>query len=271
MKKKKKIAELLVERELVEDLESAKRACMAGLVYSEEERMDKPGILIPVEKPLRIKDKRLKYVGRGGYKLEKALQTFPVSVADKIFMDIGSSTGGFTDCALKNGAKKCYAIDVGYNQLDWKLRNDSRVISMERTNFRHVTSDLLYAGCPEAASIDVSFISLKHIFPVLATLLQEQNDVIALIKPQFEALREQVGEKGIVRDAAIHLEVLEKVIHYAKDASFDLMDITYSPIKGTEGNIEFLAHFKWANKETPKDIVLEKVVAEAQQALALIE
>ncbi|WP_080874569.1 TlyA family RNA methyltransferase [Oceanobacillus timonensis] len=267
MKKKKKIAELLVERELAEDMESAKRACMAGLVYSGEERMDKPGSLIAVEKPLRIKDKTLKYVGRGGYKLEKALQSFSVDVTDKIFMDIGSSTGGFTDCALKNGAKKCYAIDVGYNQLDWKLRNDPSVISMERTNFRHVTPDMLYSGCPEVASIDVSFISLKHIFPVLATLLHEKNDVIALIKPQFEALREQVGEKGIVRDPAIHLEVLEKVIHYAQEASFTLMDITYSPIKGTEGNIEFLAHFKWKNKGTSKEVVLEKVVEEAQQAL----
>lgn len=267
MKKKKKIAELLVERELTEDMEKAKRAVMAGLVYSGEERVDKPGSLVPVNKPLRIKDKRLKYVGRGGYKLEKALQLFSVSISDKIFMDIGSSTGGFTDCALKNGAKKCYAIDVGYNQLDWKLRNDPRVIEMERTNFRHVTPETLEYGLPEVASIDVSFISLKHIFPVLATLLHEKNDVIALIKPQFEALRDQVGEKGIVRDPAIHLEVLEKVVNYAAMASFTLVDITYSPIKGTEGNIEFLAHFKWRNEETPKEIGLEEVVREAQQAL----
>ncbi|WP_193064750.1 TlyA family RNA methyltransferase [Oceanobacillus oncorhynchi] len=267
MKKKKKIAELLVERELAEDMEKAKRAVMAGLVYSGEERVDKPGSLVPVDKPLRIKDKRLKYVGRGGYKLEKALQLFSVSISDKIFMDIGSSTGGFTDCALKNGANKCYAIDVGYNQLDWKLRNDPRVIEMERTNFRHVKPEMLEYGLPEVASIDVSFISLKNIFPVLASLLHEKNDVIALIKPQFEALRDQVGEKGIVRDPAIHLEVLEKVVNYAAMASFTLVDITYSPIKGTEGNIEFLAHFKWRNKEMPKEIVLEEVVREAQQAL----
>ncbi|WP_040985348.1 TlyA family RNA methyltransferase [Oceanobacillus jeddahense] len=267
MKKKKRIAELLVERELVEDIEKAKRAVMAGLVYSGEERIDKPGSLIPVEKPLRIKDKQLKYVGRGGYKLEKALQLFSIHVSGKIFMDIGSSTGGFTDCALKNGAEKCYAIDVGYNQLDWKLRNDPRVIEMERTNFRHVTPDMLGYGLPEVASIDVSFISLKHIFPVLATLLHEKNDVIALIKPQFEAFRDQVGEKGIVRDSAIHLEVLEKVVNYAADAFFTLVDITYSPIKGTEGNIEFLAHFRCENQETPKNMDLEEVVREAQQAL----
>lgn len=267
MKKKKRIDELLVERELAEDIEKAKRAVMAGLVYSGEERIDKPGSLIPVETPLRIKDKRLKYVGRGGYKLEKALQSFSVDVADKIFMDIGSSTGGFTDCALKNGAKKCYAIDVGYNQLDWKLRNDPRVIEMERTNFRHVTRDMLTSGFPEVASIDVSFISLKHIFPVLATLLNEKNDIIALIKPQFEAFKDQVGAKGIVRDPSIHLEVLEKIVAYAADVSFALVDLTYSPIKGTEGNIEFLAHFRWMNKETPKEIDLEQAVKDAQLAL----
>ncbi|WP_152658056.1 TlyA family RNA methyltransferase [Oceanobacillus sp. CFH 90083] len=267
MKKKKRIAELLVERELAEDIDKAKRAVMAGLVYSGEERIDKPGSLFPVEKPLRIKDKGLKYVGRGGYKLEKALQLFSVAISDKIFMDIGSSTGGFTDCALKNGAKKCYAIDVGYNQLDWKLRNDPRVIEMERTNFRHVTPDMLTCGLPEVASIDVSFISLKHIFPVLATLLNEKNDVIALIKPQFEAFRDQVGEKGIVRDPAVHLEVLERVIKYAADASFTLVDMTYSPIKGTEGNIEFLAHFKWKHDERQKEMILTEVVKEAQLAL----
>lgn len=267
MKKKKRIDELLVERELAEDIEKAKRSVMAGMVYSGEERMDKPGSLLSVEAPLSIKDKRLKYVGRGGYKLEKALQSFSVNVADKIFMDIGSSTGGFTDCALKNGAKKCYAIDVGYNQLDWKLRNDPRVISMERTNFRHVTRDMLHNGLPEVVSIDVSFISLKHIFPVLAELLYEKNDIIALIKPQFEAFRDQVGEKGIIRDPAIHLEVLEKVVKYAADASFTLADLTYSPIKGTEGNIEFLAHFRWENTETSKEIILQEVVKDAQQAL----
>lgn len=269
MKKKKRIDELLVERELIEDIEKARRAVMAGLVYSGQERVDKPGSLFLVEKPLRIKDKRLKYVGRGGYKLEKALQLFSVDVADKIFMDIGSSTGGFTDCALQNGAKKCYAIDVGYNQLDWVLRNDPRVIVMERTNFRNVTPDMLTDGLPEVASIDVSFISLKHIFPVLTTLLHEQSDVIALIKPQFEAFRDQVGEKGIVRDPAIHLEVLEKVIKFAMDASFSLVDVTYSPIKGTEGNIEFLAHFRWKHTETSREIALEEVVQDAQQALTL--
>lgn len=265
--KKKRIDELLVERELVEDIEKAKRSVMAGMVYSGQERMDKAGTFVKEDTPLRIKDKRLRYVGRGGYKLEKALEVFSIAVFGKVFMDIGSSTGGFTDCALQNGAKTCYAIDVGYNQLDWKLRNDTRVIPMERTNFKHVTKEMLTEGVPEVVSIDVSFISLKHIFPVLTSLLHEKNDIIALIKPQFEAFRDQVGEKGIVRDPAVHLEVLKKIINYAEESSLSLMDVTHSPIKGTEGNIEFLAHFRWQTESRSNEMNLHEVVQKAQNEL----
>ncbi|WP_010093181.1 TlyA family RNA methyltransferase [Ornithinibacillus scapharcae] len=242
---KKRLDILLVERNLIETREKAKRAVMAGLVYSEQERLDKPGMKVDDDIPLTIKGKLIPYVGRGGLKLEKALKVFSVDVRDKIMMDIGSSTGGFTDCALQSGAKLCYAIDVGYNQLDWKLRNDSRVEVMERTNFRYVTEGMLKHGLPNFATIDVSFISLKIILPVLKKLLLENSDVITLIKPQFEAGREQVGKKGIVRDKKVHMDVLEKILSFAQNEGFELYGLTYSPITGGDGNVEFLAHLGW--------------------------
>ncbi|MEN2464746.1 TlyA family RNA methyltransferase [Ornithinibacillus sp. FSL M8-0202] len=245
---------LLVERNLIDTREKAKRAVMAGLVYSEQERLDKPGMKVDQDIPLTIKGKLIPYVGRGGLKLEKALKVFSVDVHDKIMMDIGSSTGGFTDCALQSGARLCYAIDVGYNQLDWKLRNDPRVEVMERTNFRYVTEDMLGKGLPNFATIDVSFISLKLILPVLKKLLLPNSDIVTLIKPQFEAGREQVGKKGIVRDKKVHVEVLQTILAFAKEEGFELYGLTFSPITGGDGNVEFLAHLGWNKDEPGKSI-----------------
>ncbi|XRG76771.1 TlyA family RNA methyltransferase [Rossellomorea sp. GAMAL-10_SWC] len=245
MAKKERVDVLLVDRGLIETREKAKRAIMAGLVYTNEQRLDKPGEKIDIELPLQIKGEVMPYVSRGGYKLEKAINTFDLSVKDKIMIDIGSSTGGFTDCALQNGAKKSYALDVGYNQLAWKLRQDERVVVMERTNFRYVKPEDLIEGLPQFASIDVSFISLRLILPVLKTLLVPSSDVVALIKPQFEAGREQVGKKGIVRDPKVHEQVIEMMIDFALRQGYDIKALTFSPITGGDGNIEFLIHLHW--------------------------
>ncbi|PGM52604.1 TlyA family RNA methyltransferase [Bacillus sp. AFS053548] len=245
MAKKERVDVLLVDRGLIETREKAKRAIMAGLVYTNEQRLDKPGEKIDIELPIQIKGDVMPYVSRGGYKLEKAINTFDLSVKDKIMIDIGSSTGGFTDCALQNGAKKSYALDVGYNQLAWKLRQDERVIVMERTNFRYVKPEDLIEGLPQFASIDVSFISLRLILPVLKTLLVPSSDVVALIKPQFEAGREQVGKKGIVRDPKVHEQVIEMMIDFALRQGYDIKALTFSPITGGDGNIEFLIHLHW--------------------------
>ncbi|WP_419180477.1 TlyA family RNA methyltransferase [Bacillus salipaludis] len=254
MKNKERIDVLLVERGLIETREKAKRAVMAGLVYTNEERLDKPGEKVKTDIPLTVKGNLIPYVSRGGLKLEKALKVFDVSVVDKILLDIGASTGGFTDCALQNGAKMSYALDVGYNQLAWKLRQDDRVVVMERTNFRYVTPADLIAGMPNFATIDVSFISLTLILPVLKTLLVPQSDIIALVKPQFEAGREQVGKKGIVRDEKVHLQVVTKIINFSLEQGYQVKNLSFSPITGGDGNIEFLLHLSWwgeENKENP--------------------
>jgi 23S rRNA (cytidine1920-2'-O)/16S rRNA (cytidine1409-2'-O)-methyltransferase len=243
--KKERIDVLLVDRGLAETREKAKRAIMAGLVYSNEMRLDKPGEKVNEDIPLTIKGNVLPYVSRGGLKLEKALKEFSIDVQDRILLDIGSSTGGFTDCALQNGAKMSYAVDVGYNQLAWKLRQDERVVVMERTNFRYVTPADFTHGMPNFSSIDVSFISLKLILPVLKTLLVTGSDVVALVKPQFEAGREQVGKKGIIRDPDVHESVLIKIIELARSLGFQVMNLSHSPITGGDGNIEFLLHLKW--------------------------
>lgn len=269
--KKERLDVLLVQRGLIETREKAKRAIMAGLVYANEVRLDKPGEKVPVDIPLTIKGDVLPYVSRGGLKLEKALRTFDVSVQDKIVLDIGASTGGFTDCALQHGAKLSYALDVGYNQLAWKLRQDDRVVVMERTNFRYVTPDYFTKGLPQFATIDVSFISLKLILPVLKTVVVPGSDVVALVKPQFEAGREKVGKKGIVRDPNVHEEVLTSIIDFALSEGFDAMNLTHSPITGGDGNIEFLLHLRFeGGKETgenrlPKSV--SDVVKEAHLQL----
>jgi len=248
MKNKERLDVLLVERGLIETREKAKRAIMAGLVYTNEERLDKPGEKVKIDIPLNIKGNVLPYVSRGGLKLEKALKVFDVDVENKVLLDIGSSTGGFTDCALQNGAKMSYALDVGYNQLAWKLRQDERVIVMERTNFRYVTPADLSREMPNFATIDVSFISLTLILPVLKTLLIPGSDIIALVKPQFEAGREQVGKKGIVRDEKVHLQVIEKIINFSIKEGYVVKNLSYSPITGGDGNIEFLLHLRWENE-----------------------
>jgi 23S rRNA (cytidine1920-2'-O)/16S rRNA (cytidine1409-2'-O)-methyltransferase len=269
--KKQRIDVLLVERGLIETREKAKRAIMAGLVFSNEMRLDKPGDKVSVDIPLTVKGNVLPYVSRGGLKLEKALKVFDIHVDGKVMIDIGSSTGGFTDCALQNGAKMSYALDVGYNQLAWKLRQDERVIVMERTNFRYVKPADLSGEMPSFASIDVSFISLSLILPVLKTLLVPDSDVIALIKPQFEAGREQVGKKGIVRDKGVHEQVIDKIISLGVQEGYDVKGLSYSPITGGEGNIEFLIHLHWEGSKEKGTNMLEyeakTVVAEAHKQL----
>lgn len=271
MAKKERIDVLLVERGLVETREKAKRAIMAGLVFSGTERVDKPGLKVDSTISLEVKGNAIPYVSRGGLKLEKALQVFPITVLDKLVIDIGASTGGFTDCALQNGAKKVYAIDVGYNQLAWKLRQDERVIVMERTNFRYVEPADLQEGRPNFACMDVSFISLRLILPVLKQLLLASSDVVALIKPQFEAGREQVGKKGIVRDPAVHRAVIEQMKTFAIELGYSVLGLDYSPIKGGEGNIEFLLHLQVeaeANKaRLSEDVSIEAVVKRAHDHL----
>ncbi|MBD1378787.1 TlyA family RNA methyltransferase [Metabacillus arenae] len=267
MGKKERLDILLVEQGLAETREKAKRAIMAGLVYTNEQRLDKPGEKIDRNLPLTIKGKVLPYVSRGGLKLEKALQQFDLSVKDKILIDIGSSTGGFTDCALQNGAKRSYAVDVGYNQLAWKLRQDERVIVMERTNFRYSTPDDFQEGLPQFATIDVSFISLRLILPALKSILAPNSDCVALVKPQFEAGKELVGKKGIVRDKSVHQSVVRHIIDFAVKEGYDCLDLSFSPITGGDGNIEFLLHLYWSGeKEIGKistAISVENVVEQA--------
>lgn len=246
MKKKERIDVLLVEQGLCETRERAKRAVMAGLVYIQEERVDKAGEKVDVTTKLTVKGDVMPYVSRGGYKLEKAIKEFHIDCKDKTLIDIGSSTGGFTDCALQNGAKLSYAVDVGYNQLAWKLRQDERVEVMERTNFRYCTMENFAKGQPNLASIDVSFISLRIILPVLREIISDDGDILALVKPQFEAGKDQVGKKGIIREKKVHNDVVTKMIDFTLKTGFDVHNITFSPIKGGDGNIEFLMHLKKA-------------------------
>lgn len=241
---KERIDVLLVEQGYYESREKAKAAIMAGLVYANNERIEKAGMKIPREAELKVKGSVHPYVGRGGLKLEKAIRHFGLDMNGLVMLDIGSSTGGFTDCALQHGASHVYAIDVGYNQLDWSLRNDDRVTVMERTNFRYVTPEDLIGPVPNFASIDVSFISLRIILPPLLALLKQPADIVALIKPQFEAGREKVGKSGVVRDPKVHKEVLETMLHFANELGLSLQGLTFSPITGGEGNIEFLAHWR---------------------------
>jgi 23S rRNA (cytidine1920-2'-O)/16S rRNA (cytidine1409-2'-O)-methyltransferase len=240
MATKERIDVLLVQRGFFDSREKAKRAIMAGLVFSKTERLEKAGTKIDYDTPLEVRGTALKYVSRGGLKLEKAINSFNLDFQDKNVLDIGASTGGFTDCALQHGAKIVYALDVGYGQLDWKLRSDERVIVMERTNFRYVKHEDLSAGLPQMATIDVSFISLRLILPVLYPLLLPNSDIVALVKPQFEAGREQVGKKGVVRDSKVHEGVLTKTVSMALELGYHIKGISFSPITGGEGNIEFL-------------------------------
>lgn len=243
MSDKVRLDVLLVEQGLYESREKAKSAIMAGLVYVDGEKMDKAGTKIPRNANLQVKGSEHPYVGRGGLKLKKAIDYFQIDFTDKVVLDIGASTGGFTDCALQHGARYVYAIDVGYNQLAWSLRQDQRVCVMERTNFRYVTEDQLKGPKPNMAVIDVSFISLDKILPPLKPLLLPSAGIVALIKPQFEAGRDKVGKSGVVRDPKVHKEVLQRILQFADECGYVFRGLTYSPIRGSEGNIEFLAYW----------------------------
>ena len=241
MSNKTRLDVLLVEQGLLESRQKAQAVIMAGSVFVDGQRVDKPGTAVPNTAAIQVRGHALPYVSRGGLKLEKALQIFPISVEGKVVADIGASTGGFTDCALQNGAAKVYAIDVGYGQLAWKLRNDERVVNMERTNVRYLEADSLPEQV-DAATIDVAFISLDKILPAVHKILKPEGFVVALIKPQFEAGKENVGKKGVVRDAAVHEQVINNVISFAKGEGFGIAGLDFSPIKGPEGNIEYLLH-----------------------------
>ena len=239
--KKERLDALLMNRGLFESRAKAQAAVMAGQVLVNEQKIDKPGTPVPPDLTIRLLGNNLPYVSRGGLKLEKALKLFPITVQDKVVADIGASTGGFTDCALQNGAARVYAIDVGYGQLAWKLRNDQRVVNMERTNVRYLEAEHLPEQV-DAATIDVAFISLDKILPAVHKILKRDGFVIALIKPQFEAGKENVGKKGVVRDAKVHEMVINNVIAFAKEEGFGIAGLDFSPIKGPEGNIEYLLH-----------------------------
>ncbi|MFI3115924.1 MAG: TlyA family RNA methyltransferase [Clostridia bacterium] len=258
---KKRLDILLVEKGLVPSRERAKTTIMSGIVYVENQKADKVGATYEETANIEVRGATLKYVSRGGLKLEKALNYFEILPNDHICMDIGASTGGFTDCLLQNGAKKVYSIDVGYGQLAWSIRTDERVVAMERTNIRKVTREEI-SDNPSLAVIDVSFISLKLVLPVARELMAEKAEILCLVKPQFEAGREKVGKKGVVREKETHKEVLYNFCENAKNAGFSVENITYSPIKGPEGNIEFLAHIKTIDTDFHLDTV-EKVVEEA--------
>ncbi len=266
---KQRLDVLLTERNLAASREKAKAVIMAGLVYVDGQKEDKAGSMFADTVSIEVRGNTLRYVSRGGLKLEKALAVFPISLEGKVCLDIGASTGGFTDCMLQNGAAKVYSIDVGHGQLDWKLRNDPRVICMEKTNIRYtVPEDIGESG--DFASIDVSFISLTKVLGPVRELLTEDGQICALIKPQFEAGREKVGKKGVVRDPAVHLEVIRSVISFAKSISLIPAALSYSPIRGPEGNIEYLLWMKKkADAGAEADLMEEAaaVVAEAHRAL----
>ena len=240
---KKRLDVLLVEKGYAQSRERAKSLIMSGIVFVNGERVDKAGSMLAEDALLELRGNDLSYVSRGGLKLEKAMQSFPITLEQKVCMDIGASTGGFTDCMLQNGAKKVFAVDVGYGQLAWKLRCDERVVNMERTNVRFLTAEQV--GEPvDFISVDVSFISLTLVLPVAKTFLAEDGEMVCLIKPQFEAGRENVGKKGVVRDRQVHIEVVNKIISFAIENDFDVKGLTFSPVKGPEGNIEYLVFLK---------------------------
>lgn len=256
MNKKVRIDTLLVEKNFFDTREKAKKALMSGIIYVNKQLIDKPGMKVAIEADIEVRGKTLPYVSRGGLKIEKAINKYSINLENLICMDIGASTGGFTDCMLQNGAKKVYSIDVGYGQLDWKLRQDERVVSMERTNIRYVNSHDIEDEI-DFASIDVSFISLKLVLPVVKELIKKDGKIIFLIKPQFEAGRKKVGKKGVVRDKAVHREVIEKILKFACELGLNVEDITYSPIKGPKGNIEFLVYV--INKPSDNSLDFEKL------------
>ena len=257
--KKERLDVLLVEKNLVQSRARAKTTIMAGMVLVDGNKIDKAGTMVKENADIRILGNDIPYVSRGGLKLEKAIKEFGVVLTGKVTADIGASTGGFTDCMLQNGAVKVFAIDVGYGQLDWSLRTDERVINMERTNVRNVTPEDI--GEPiDLASIDVAFISLEKVLPAVKAMLKPTGEIVALIKPQFEAGKEKVGKKGVVRDSKVHLEVIHNVVAVAREMDFVTKELTFSPVKGPEGNIEYLI---WLTKDKAvEDHVSDEVMAQ---------
>ena len=266
---KERLDVLLVKQGLAESREKAKAIIMSGNVFVDGQREDKAGSMFVEEKiKIEVKGSTLKYVSRGGLKLEKAMEVFALDLTDKICMDIGASTGGFTDCMLQNGASKVYAVDVGHGQLAWKLRNDERVVCMEKTNFRYMVREDIQDDL-DFASVDVSFISLSKILPPARALLKPEGEMVCLIKPQFEAGREKVGKKGVVREPEIHLEVIENVLGFAGEAGFDILNLTFSPVKGPEGNIEYLVHLKKQTDGVPEMADVQETPQEGLQVQML--
>lgn len=265
---KERLDVLIVQRNLVESREKAKALIMAGSVYVNGQKEDKAGSMFKEDVSIEVRGNQMKYVSRGGFKLEKAIEVHGVDLAGKVCMDVGSSTGGFTDCMLQNGAVKVFAVDVGTNQLAWKLRNDERVISMEKTNIRYVTKEDI-AELVDFVSIDVAFISLTKVLAPVYELMKDDAQIVCLIKPQFEAGREKVGKKGVVRDTKVHEEVIQMVMSYASELGFTLLHLDFSPIKGPEGNIEYLLHMQKSGTSDISDFLamIPDVVARAHESL----
>ena len=267
--KKERLDVLMVQRNLAESREKAKALIMSGIVYVNGQKEDKAGTSFEETVQIEVRGNTLKYVSRGGLKLEKAMSRFGVQLAGKVCMDVGASTGGFTDCMLQNGAVKVYAVDVGHGQLAWKLRNDDRVICMEKTNIRYVTPEDI-GDRIEFASIDVSFISLTKVLGPVKQLLTDEGQVVCLIKPQFEAGREKVGKKGVVREKSVHLEVIEMVSDYARSIGFGILGLEFSPIKGPEGNIEYLLYLQnypqeeAGQEETGQEVTAQRVTGQEE-------
>lgn len=267
MIEKKRLDCILFERGLVESRQKAKTMIMMGNIYVDNQKSDKPGTMLPVDVNIEVRGKTLPYVSRGGLKLEKAMEVFPIDLKHKIAMDIGASTGGFTDCMLQNGAEKVYSIDVGYGQLAWKLRTDPRVVNLERTNIRYITSEQV----PELVdffSVDVAFISLKLVLPVARRFMKENAQAVCLIKPQFEAGREKVGKKGVVRDKNVHIEVIKNITEFVLDNGFSILGLTYSPVKGPEGNIEYLLYLQKSENPVCVDFNIKQIVEDSHNKLS---
>ena len=267
---KKRLDVLLVEQGLADSREKAKAIIMSGIVYVDNNKEDKAGTTFDETAKIEVRGNTLKYVSRGGLKLEKAMDHFGVELAGKVCMDVGASTGGFTDCMLQNGAVKVYSVDVGHGQLAWKLRNDERVVCMEKTNIRYVTPEDIDDKI-EFASIDVSFISLTKVLPAVKELLTDSGEIVCLIKPQFEAGREKVGKKGVVRDSSVHREVIEMIVEYVRTQSLGILGLDFSPIKGPEGNIEYLIYLDKSQSGMHEDEVqarVDTVVAQSHKILS---
>lgn len=263
---KERLDVLLVKQGLAESREKAKAVIMAGEVFVDNQREDKAGQTFPVTAKIEVRGKKMKYVSRGGYKLERAMEAFPIVLKDKVCMDVGSSTGGFTDCMLQNGARFVYAIDVGTNQLAWKLRQDERVKSMERTNIRYVVPEDI--GEPvDFVSVDVAFISLTKVLSPVKALMKEEGQIVCLIKPQFEAGREKVGKKGVVRDKKVHREVIETVMNHSLSLGFHILGIDHSPIRGPEGNIEYLLYMENSTVTDENKMDVAALVERAHEVL----